>query len=73
MKDYKSFEDLKKELGDNYDKVMYDMNLELIKQKQEAIQYIKSKDTNVTRFKKGIGILDGKQKLLKMLGEMIYE
>ena len=70
---YKSFEQLKKELGDNYDKVMYDMNLELIKQKQEAIQYIKSKDTSITCLEKGIGILNCKQKLLKMLGVDNYE
>ena len=37
---YKTFEELKEELGDRYDKLMYDMNLELLKQKYKAIEYI---------------------------------
>lgn len=43
MRKHKGFEELKEELGDKYDKFMYDMNLELVKQKEEAldkIQYI---------------------------------
>ena len=37
---YKTFEELKEELGDRYDKLMFDMNLELLKQKYKAIEYI---------------------------------
>ena len=40
MQEYKSFEELKEELGEEYDKIMYDMNLEIIKQKVIAISNI---------------------------------
>ena len=39
---YKTFEELKEELGDKYDRFMYDMNLELVKQKCKAIDYAKN-------------------------------
>ena len=41
MYELKSFEELKEELGDKYDRFMYNINKELMKQKIEAIRYIK--------------------------------
>ena len=38
MNKYKTFEELKEELGDKYDKFMYDMNLELVTQKEKEQQ-----------------------------------
>lgn len=41
MSKYKTFKQLKDELGDNYDKMMYDINLELLKKLDRANTYIK--------------------------------
>ena len=40
LKQIKSMEELKKDLGSKYDEVMYKMNLELLERMDEAIQYI---------------------------------
>lgn len=41
MNKYKTFEELKEELGNNYDKFMYDMNLELLKQWENSYKEIR--------------------------------
>ena len=40
LKQIKSMEELKKELGSKYDEVMYKMNLELFDRMNEALEYI---------------------------------
>lgn len=40
LKQIKSMEDLKKELGSKYDEVMYKMNLELLDRMDKAVEYI---------------------------------
>lgn len=40
--EYKTFEELKEELGHNYDKFMYDMNLELLKQWENSYEEIRN-------------------------------
>ena len=39
--DYKTFEELKEELGNNYDLFMYEINLCLLQKIDKAIEYIK--------------------------------
>lgn len=43
MNDYKSYEKLKEELGDNFDKYMYKSNIELLTKIDKATEYIKKK------------------------------
>lgn len=38
---YKTLEQLKKELKDNFDEFMYNSNIEMVKKIDEAIEYIK--------------------------------
>lgn len=40
MKDYKTFEELKKELGDKFEKYMYEANIELLEIIKEATECI---------------------------------
>ena len=40
LKQIKSMEELKKDLGSKYDEMMYKMNLELLERMDKAIQYI---------------------------------
>ena len=44
LKQIKSMEELKKELGNKYDEIMYKMNLELLKRMDKAIEYIENYD-----------------------------
>lgn len=39
MSNYKTFEELKEELGDSFEEYMYKANLELLKIKDNAINY----------------------------------
>lgn len=41
MNKYKTFEELKKELGDKYDKYMYEINLDLLNKITKTIEYNK--------------------------------
>ena len=41
MNKYKKFEELKEELGNNYDLFMYEINLCLLQKIDKAIEYIK--------------------------------
>lgn len=41
---YKTYEELKEELGDKYDKYMYEINLELMKKIDRIKKHLKSKD-----------------------------
>jgi len=40
MEKYKTFEEMKEELGDNYDRFMYDVNINLINKHNMALNYI---------------------------------
>lgn len=40
--DYKTYEELKEELGNNYDLFMYEINLCLLQRIDKAIEYIKN-------------------------------
>lgn len=44
LKEIKSMEELKKELGNKYDEVMYKMNLELLERMDKAVEYIEKYD-----------------------------
>ena len=48
----KSFEELKKELGDKYDRYMYNMNLELLKNKED-LDKIKKEITRINNIDAG--------------------
>lgn len=41
MNKYKTFEELKEELGNNYDLFMYEINLQLLIKIDKAVEYIK--------------------------------
>lgn len=43
MNDYKSYEKLKEELGDNFDDYMYKSNIELLTKIDKAAEYINKK------------------------------
>jgi hypothetical protein len=51
MNKYKTFEELKEELGDKFEEYMYKANLELLEMRDKAIEYI---ETHQLNFKKGI-------------------
>ena len=40
MNKYKTFEELKEELGDKFEEYMYNANIELLEKKDKAIEYI---------------------------------
>ena len=42
MSKYKTFEELKEELGDNYDLFMYEINLSLLQRLDKAIELTKN-------------------------------
>lgn len=42
LKQIKSMEELKEELGNKYDEIMYKMNLELLDRMDRAIEYIEN-------------------------------
>lgn len=54
MNKYKTLEELKEELGDKYDKFMYDMNLELVKQKEKEQQKLERYKNIVDELEKDI-------------------
>lgn len=64
MEKYKSFEELKEELGENYDRLMYDMNLELIKQKENTLDYVEHLIRDA-KYHLNLGHLKKLKKLLK--------
>ena len=42
MNEYKTFDELKEELGNNYDLFMYEINLQLLMKIDKAIEYIEN-------------------------------
>ena len=44
MNDYKTYEELKEELGDNYDLFMYEINLWLLQKIDKVKEYIKENE-----------------------------
>ena len=52
MNKYKTFKKKKKELGDKYDKFMYDMNLELVKQKETQDKELERYKNIIDKIKK---------------------
>lgn len=68
--DYKTYEELKEELGNNYDLFMYEINLCLLQKIDKAIEYIKENiydlDTHyVEQEKERLDL----EELLKILGD----
>ena len=43
MNKYKTFEELKKELGDKFEEYMYKSNIELLNKIDKAIEYLETK------------------------------
>lgn len=59
---YKTYEELKKELGNNYDLFMYEINLCLLQRIDKAIKIIEN-DTNLnSQRQRLLEILKGEQK-----------
>lgn len=54
MSKYKTFEELKEELGNNFDEYMYKLNIELLTKIEKAVEYIEKerfiKDGNLAIF-----------------------
>lgn len=46
---YKTFEELKEELGNNYDLFMYEINLQLLIKIDKAVEYIEKEKSNYMR------------------------
>ena len=65
---YKTYEELKEELGNNYDLFMYEINLCLLQKIDKAIEYIKNEDIDICTIRNN-DIVDTKNELLEILGE----
>ena len=50
MNNYKSYEKLKEELGDNFDEYMYKSNIELLTKIDKSIEYISKKFVSLGGF-----------------------
>ena len=50
MSKYKTFEELKEELGNNFDEYMYKTNIELLTKIEKAVEYIKEHSSNGEQF-----------------------
>lgn len=60
--DYKTYEELKEELGNNYDLFMYEINLCLLQKIDKAIEYIKHNQNN----REGLSITEYHKKWLEL-------
>lgn len=76
MNKYKSFEELKEELGDKYDRYMYDMNLELVKERERLLHiakkmhlYIFLNTSDESKVYEELGLTDEENELLGYIGQ----
>ena len=72
--DYKTYEELKEELGNNYDLFMYEINLCLLQKIDKAIEYIKEHiriDAEYPDYMEML--LEERNELLKILGDKEQE
>lgn len=68
MNEYKTFEQLKKELGNNYDLFMYEINLCLLQKIDKAVEYMEMElGTNREGVFKAFGDLDYAQEEVEKL------
>lgn len=72
MEKYKTFEELKEELGDKFEEYMYQANIELLQIKDKAIEYIKASMNNPQPFYEYLygdenGSVENLDKLLNIL------